>query len=75
MVSVWSDEPLGALAADGLALFVSQNVIVLDDEALSFSDFVTTRDVLARDNVAGFGIDILLLQAVSGLPVEAHLFR
>jgi hypothetical protein len=44
---------------------------------LSFSDLVTARDVLAGDLLTGFGIHVLLLQTVSGLPVnpiKTHLF-
>jgi hypothetical protein len=44
---------------------------------LPLSNFVTTCDVFTGDHLAGFGIDILLLQAVSGLsvnPIETHFF-
>jgi hypothetical protein len=37
---------------------------------LSFSDLIAARDVFAGNYLAGFGIDILLFQAVSGLPIN-----
>jgi hypothetical protein len=61
----------GTLDFDSLKFFV------LNDEVLSFSDLITARDVLAGDFLTSFGIDILLFQTVSGLPVnaiETHLF-
>jgi hypothetical protein len=53
-----------ALDLNGLEFFV------LNDEVLPFSDLVTARDVLPGDHLARFGVDILLLQAVSSLPVN-----
>jgi hypothetical protein len=53
------------------------DLLVFDDEVLALRYLVATGRVLSRDDVTGFGIDVLLLQAVSGLPVdpiEAHLF-
>ena len=52
------------------------DLLVFDDEVLALRHFVATGRVLSRDDVTGFGIDVLLLQAVSGFsvdPVEAHL--
>jgi hypothetical protein len=60
-----------ALDFDSLKLFV------LNDEVLPLSDLVTTCDVVTGDHFTRFRIDILLLQAVSGLPVnpiETHFF-
>jgi transposase len=40
--------------------------------------FVPPRRVLSRDEVTGFGIDVLLLQTIAGFPidpVETYLFR
>jgi hypothetical protein len=46
-------------------------LLVLDNEILAFSDLIASRNVLARDHVASLGIHILLLQPVSGLPIDA----
>jgi hypothetical protein len=45
--------------------------LVLDKEILALADFMAARNVLARDDLAGLGIHVLLLQAVSGLPIDA----
>ena len=49
-----------------------------NDEILPLADLIAARGVLPENNLSGFGIDILLLQPVTGLPVnpiEAHFFR
>jgi hypothetical protein len=38
---------------------------------LALADLIASRDILPRDNVAGLGIDVLLLEPVSGLPIDA----
>jgi hypothetical protein len=37
-------------------------LFILDEEILAFGDFVAPGRVLPRDDIAGFGIHILLLQ-------------
>jgi hypothetical protein len=44
---------------------------VLENEILVLADFIASRNVLAWDDLAGFGIHILLLKPVSGLPIDA----
>ena len=61
----------GAFDLDGVKF------LVLDNEILSFGDLIPTRYVLPGNNIARFGIHILLLQSVAGLsiePIEADFF-
>jgi hypothetical protein len=46
-------------------------LLVFDDEILAFADLIASRNVLPRDDFAGLGIHVLLLQTVSGLPIDA----
>jgi hypothetical protein len=46
-------------------------LLVLYNEILAFADLIPSPYVLPRDDLAGPGIHILLLQAVSGLPIDA----
>src|SRR6476469_6835305 len=46
-------------------------LLVLDNEILAFADLIPSRKVLPRDDLASLGIHILLLQPVSGLPIDA----
>ena len=46
------------------------DLLVLDDEVLAFRNFVAARDVFPRHHVPRFGIHVLLLQTVAGLPVD-----
>src|SRR5215831_4007924 len=46
-------------------------LLVLDKEILAFSDLIPSRSVLPRDDLAGLGIDVLLLQPVSSLSIDA----
>ena len=46
-------------------------LLVLYNEILAFADLIPSRNVLPRDDLAGPGIHILLLQPVSGLPIDA----
>src|SRR5262249_11114904 len=50
--------------------FHSLKFFVLNDEVLPLSNFVATRDILPRDHITGFGVDILLLHTVTGLSVN-----
>ena len=53
------------------------DLLVFDDEVLALRHLVATGRVLPRDDVTGFGIDVLLLQSVAGFPVdpiETYLF-
>jgi hypothetical protein len=46
-------------------------LLVLKNELLAVADFIASRNVLPRDDLAGLGIHILLLEPVSGLPIDA----
>jgi hypothetical protein len=46
-------------------------LLVLDKEILALADLIASRSVLPRDDLAGLGIHVLLLQPVSGLPIDA----
>jgi hypothetical protein len=46
-------------------------LLVLDKEILAFADLIPSRSVLPRDDLASLGIHILLLQPVSGFPIDA----
>jgi hypothetical protein len=46
-------------------------LLVFDDEILAFADLIASRSVLPRDDLASLGIHVLLLQPVSGLPIDA----
>jgi hypothetical protein len=48
---------------------------IFNDEVLSFSNLIAARNVLSRDNLAGFRVNVLLLQSVSGLPVNTIEIR
>jgi hypothetical protein len=53
------------------------DLLVFDDEVLTLRDFEPAGSVLSGHDVAGLGIDVLLLQSVAGFsvdPIEAHLF-
>jgi hypothetical protein len=55
----------GAFDLDGVKF------LVLDNEILSFGNLIPPRYVLPRNNIARFGIHILLLQPVAGLSIES----
>jgi hypothetical protein len=44
--------------------------LVFNNEVLPFRDFIPTGRVLSGDQFAGFGIDILLLQSITSLPID-----
>ena len=46
-------------------------LLVLDKEILAFADLIPSRNVLPRNDLAGLGIHVLLLQPVSGLSIDA----
>jgi hypothetical protein len=46
------------------------DLLVFHNEILTLSDLEPARCVLSRDDVTGFGIDVLLLQAVAGFPID-----
>jgi hypothetical protein len=51
--------------------------LVFDEEVLTLRDFEPAGSVLSGHDGAGLGIDVLLLQSVTGFsvdPIEAHLF-
>jgi hypothetical protein len=53
------------------------DLLVFDDEVLTLRNLISARYVFSGHNIASLGIDVLLFQAVSGLPIdpiEAHLF-
>jgi hypothetical protein len=53
------------------------DLLVFDEEILTFRNFEPARRVLSGHNVASLGIDILLFQSVAGFsvePVETYLF-
>lgn len=55
----------------------SVEFLVLNEEVLAFRDFITSSSVLPRDHLAGFRIDILLLQTMTRLsidPIETDFF-
>jgi hypothetical protein len=44
--------------------------LVFDKEVLAFCKLIATGRVLSRDDITGFGIDVLLFQAISGFPAD-----
>jgi hypothetical protein len=46
-------------------------LLALDNEMLVLAGLIPSRSVLLRDYRASFGIHILLVQLVSGLPIDA----
>jgi hypothetical protein len=46
-------------------------LLVLENEILALADLIASRNVLPRDDLAGLGIHILLLEPVSGFPIDA----
>jgi hypothetical protein len=51
--------------------------LVLDDQVLPLCHLIAAGRILSGHNITGFGIYVLLLQTVTGLPVdpvEAYLF-
>jgi hypothetical protein len=46
-------------------------LLVLDKEIVALADLIASRDVLPRDDTASLGIHVLLLEPVSGLPIDA----
>ena len=47
------------------------DLLVLDLKILALPDLVAAADILFLDRLAGLGIDLLLLQAIAGLLVDA----
>ena len=43
---------------------------VVDRDIVALGDFIAAHALVALDDFAGFGIDILLLQAMAGLAIE-----
>jgi hypothetical protein len=54
-----------AFNLDGLEL------LVLDNEIPAFADLIPSRNVLPRDHHASLGFHVLLLQPVTGFPIDA----
>jgi hypothetical protein len=64
------DRP-SALDLNGLYLHI------LNNHVLTLGDLIAAHHVVPRNDLASFGIDVLLLQAVARLPIdaiEAHFF-
>src|SRR5207245_9396130 len=52
-------------------------LLILNNHVLAFRDFIATHHVVSRDNLASFGIDVLLFEPVACFPVdpiETHFF-
>src|SRR5215470_13722276 len=45
-------------------------LLVLDKKILAFADLIAARSVLPRDDLPSLGIHVLLLEPVSGLPID-----